>query len=728
MSENQHEPCFVNSLHENENENQSIRTIHHNLRNADAREDMKSEFEVEYLHGHRIQLNDFYEIKIDDFGVTNRNSANGKIFAVGFGGDRNHFLRGIYIDSNRHIYKRDPDRDGTSVGYALDDGDIIRVDASDDNKIEIKVGDVVLSSAQVKPSDGIYTLYIGFNQQFQRVTLLCNKAFKDVFKASEDRLALDKMRIMVASMNEGSPVYGEGVSKGGQYLLMDGMLVRRLAEKDISIINYSPGASSFVYDAKAGAGFSTSDMLPNGLHRIRVYLGGNELTIRRMHHRENDAEEYNVHIRSTLTGFQQVFHGTEHEWEEQRNDLLSYGGKYLINLSSQSGSIRSNDLKIAGTKCKTIYQTVAPALGWRVDPTDKGDKKNVLKSVMEQGNVLESTGGDQMQVPRLLLLGGDRSQSIGSITGAVSAYDDLCLLFFDAHFDMRDPNASDYPMVHGSPLFFLLQEQVKDALADFRKDPADPRFQNNQDQIKYAISFLESTPEGARYLEELEHGEPSYRGFEWLQDRSTKKIDPKRIAFVGMRSLNWEAGSTLGGPLPMFFKNLLQLDDQMHTCKDIRSKGVGAIFKKIIQQFRGAFDQGHLDKKDEEAGGPGRWIPPFMVSWDADSIDPNALPCTIAQEADGLSSEECLAFSDEIGYTKKMVMMEIIEFNPDLWKGYQDEPIEITLADFLAGAYSNRLRKPQSESGQRLDLQTSLKLLQDMIVRAYQTKDNCPES
>ena len=80
------------------------------------------------------------------------------------------------------------------------------------------------------------------------------------------------------------------------------MLVRRLAEKDIKIINYSPGASSFVYDAKSGADFSMSEMLPIGLHRVRGYLGGNQLTIRRMHHQDGGDEEYNVHLRSILTG------------------------------------------------------------------------------------------------------------------------------------------------------------------------------------------------------------------------------------------------------------------------------------------------------------------------------------------------------------------------------------------------------------------------------------------
>jgi len=285
---------------------------------------------------------------------------------------------------------------------------------------------------------------------------------------------------------------------------------------------------------------------------------------------------------------------------------------------------------------------------------------------------------------------------------------------------MRDPNASQYPLVHGSPLFFLLGETLRD---EIKLLPAD--IETSDSQIGCAIRFLQSTEEGRKYWNDLK--DPyynGYRGFEWMKD--CKKIDPKRIAFVGMRSKTWEAGSSLGGPFPMLFKNILKLDGQMHTSEDVRYKGVTQVFDEIIEQFRNTFPPEHLAIKDQEEkkkdNGRDRWIPPFMVSWDADSIDPNALPCTIAQEANGLSSEECLAFSDKIANTKKMALMEIIEFNPELWKGYLDEPIQMTLNNFIAGAYMNELQTPHNISGQRLDLQTSVKLLQDMIVRACKTE------
>ena len=93
--------------------------------------------------------------------------------------------------------------------------------------------------------------------------------------------------------------------------------------------------------------------------------------------------------------------------------------------------------------------------------------------------------------------------------------------------------------------------------------------------------------------------------------------------------------------------------------------GVKKVFADIIEQWRNSFPREHVARKDKEAQekGEDKWIPPIMVSWDTDSIDPNAFPCTIAQEANGLSSEECLAFCDEVANTHKMVLMEVFQLS-----------------------------------------------------------------
>jgi len=703
----QQDPCFVRSW---SGENTILSIYHNKLRNE--RCDDGTGFSVEYVHDTKIKENDYYEIKIGDLGThVTGGLYQRNIMAIGIGIDEKHFTHGITIDSKMEINTHEGElcRKDRHLGC----GDIIRLEAKQ-GEIDIYLNDIErkndecnkLCTLKVDSSDEIYHLFIGMNEQFQRVALICNKTFASLYESDEKKLTKKKMRVLVATINEGSPVYGEGVARGGQHLLNDGMLVRRLRAEGVTVINYCPGASSYVYDAKAGGDYDLPDMLPEGLHRVRLFLGGNELTIRR-----NNCETYNVLIESTETGFRQTFNGSEAEWQKQRNELLGYGEKYMINLPSNNGSVATKDLRIAGTKCKTVALTVRDSLTSEVDRSYES----------------------KTEYPRVLLLGGDRCQSIGSMTGASYAYKDLCYLFFDAHWDMRDPNASVYPMVHGSPLFFMLQDQVRKALKEWDESKLPYKHQGT---VAHAIEYLESTEEGLAYLNTLrkcnkENRQNGYRGFEWLMD--SNKIDPKRIAFVGMRSKIMEAGSSLGGSLPMFFKNLLDLDKQIFTAQDVHTKGVPEVFGECVKVFRNAFSKQHLELKDKEVraqsgNDKAEWVPPFMVSWDTDSIDPNDFPCTIAQEADGLTCEECLAFSDQIAFTEKMVMMEIIEFNPDLWKGYLDEPIQLTMNDFLAGAYANKLRTPNNVSGQRLDLQKSVKLLHDMIVRASKTSKTMVES
>jgi arginase len=58
-----------------------------------------------------------------------------------------------------------------------------------------------------------------------------------------------------------------------------------------------------------------------------------------------------------------------------------------------------------------------------------------------------------------------------------------------------------------------------------------------------------------------------------------------------------------------------------------------------------------------------------MVSWDVDAIDPNDMPCTIAQDPDGLSAEDCISLADAVAETQCLVSMDVVEFNPELWGG-----------------------------------------------------------
>lgn len=57
---------------------------------------------------------------------------------------------------------------------------------------------------------------------------------------------------------------------------------------------------------------------------------------------------------------------------------------------------------------------------------------------------------------RPILFGGDHSISIGTISAASNNYEDLNVLWIDAHADINDENTSPSGNIHGMPLSFLL--------------------------------------------------------------------------------------------------------------------------------------------------------------------------------------------------------------------------------------------------------------------------------
>ncbi|KAK2510149.1 hypothetical protein MC885_003541, partial [Smutsia gigantea] len=66
-----------------------------------------------------------------------------------------------------------------------------------------------------------------------------------------------------------------------------------------------------------------------------------------------------------------------------------------------------------------------------------------------------------------LVLGGDHSLAIGSISGHARVHPDLCVIWVDAHTDINTPLTTTTGNLHGQPVSFLLKElkgKVKDWL------------------------------------------------------------------------------------------------------------------------------------------------------------------------------------------------------------------------------------------------------------------------
>lgn len=58
----------------------------------------------------------------------------------------------------------------------------------------------------------------------------------------------------------------------------------------------------------------------------------------------------------------------------------------------------------------------------------------------------------------LIMLGGDHSLAIGSVSGHAQQCPDLCLIWVDAHADINTPTTSPSGNLHGLPVAFMLKE------------------------------------------------------------------------------------------------------------------------------------------------------------------------------------------------------------------------------------------------------------------------------
>jgi len=657
-------------------------------------------FEVGYVYDEPIKDGDFWEVRIDDMGDHFREEQcyydiglGIKNMSVREGKNREDYGFDAGIVSNYwklvefHMDEKRNRREWTDAVFI--NGDIIRYKVEGSKIICIR-NSRYHSEFTFNP-DHEYRMYIGMNNHFQKVTFSYNKAFG--YEESQQRFPKEDVRVFVTTMHDASPRYNEGVKNGGKHLLRDGHILKSMKENGMNLINYQPGFSSFAYDIRMGGDFHLGDALPERMIRNRFPFNGNMVTIT---HRQGRKDVYNVHVKSFNGDHESTFVGTDEEWQSKRRDYLSYGDKYVMHLPEPNVNMtKVNDMFYAGTKCKELNNNIYNTLNTRMKHNDK--------------------------TPAVLLLGGDRSQTIGSMSGAFRAYQDLCCIYFDAQFNFRDPHMNgQYGITHGSPHYLLFQKNLRDAIKKWEE--ADDAYKEHPDQQgkREAIKFFKNQSGGEKYWESLKDAE-GYRGFNWLQQQN-HKINHRRVAFVGVRdkeARNVMDGKGLRSPLDTLFTEMLRLEKCMYTRNTVRDMGVPKTFKRIIQQFRASFTADELAERDAKMPEGKKWTPPIMVSWDVDSIDPRDCPCTMRQEAHGLSSEESLSFAEEIAATEKLVFWETVEFNPDLWQGYRDERVDWSINEFELGSYHRRPRQATNKNQHRMDREASTHLIQDTIKTGF---------
>jgi arginase len=79
-----------------------------------------------------------------------------------------------------------------------------------------------------------------------------------------------------------------------------------------------------------------------------------------------------------------------------------------------------------------------------------------------------------------LILGGDHSIGIGSLSGILANNPDTGILWIDAHADLNTPSISDSGNLHGMPIGFLMEGLIKETIPGFEWLEKYPKLKPNQ--------------------------------------------------------------------------------------------------------------------------------------------------------------------------------------------------------------------------------------------------------
>ncbi|MGK3733626.1 MAG: arginase [Bacillariaceae sp.] len=132
-----------------------------------------------------------------------------------------------------------------------------------------------------------------------------------------------------------------------------------------------------------------------------------------------------------------------------------------------------------------------------------------------------------------LILGGDHSIGIGSLTGILRARPNTGIIWVDAHADLNTPETSGSGNMHGMPLG-LLMDHPDDGAYDFSKLP----------------------------------------GFDFLIDGP--RISPEQLVYVGLRDVD---------PTERIW--IKELGIKTFTMTDVDNYGIGQVMSKALDHLKG---------------------------------------------------------------------------------------------------------------------------------------------
>nr|XP_033791310.1 arginase-1 [Geotrypetes seraphini] len=129
-----------------------------------------------------------------------------------------------------------------------------------------------------------------------------------------------------------------------------------------------------------------------------------------------------------------------------------------------------------------------------------------------------------------LVLGGDHSLAVGTISGHAKVHPDLCVVWVDAHSDINTPYTSPSGNLHGQPVSFLIKE-LKD------KMPKVPGFS----WVTPCLSAKDIVYIGLRDIDPGEHCILKTLGIKFY---SMREVDKLGIVKVMDETLNYLVGKT----------------------------------------------------------------------------------------------------------------------------------------------------------------------------------------
>ncbi len=203
-----------------------------------------------------------------------------------------------------------------------------------------------------------------------------------------------------------------------------------------------------------------------------------------------------------------------------------------------------------------------------------------------------------------IVIGGDHSIAIGSVSGTKMAYtsERLGLVWIDAHADLHSPFTTPSGNVHGMPLALLMNIEKK-----------------NHDGRKVRV-FTMDTWDRLRKI-----------------GMSGAKLKPSDLVFIGLRDLEKEEEAIIK-----------EFGIKVITVKDVRTRGAAAVVAET---------QEYLSKCDK-----------IHVSFDVDSLDPSISTGTGTPVKDGLFLDEARGLLTGFCADPKTATLDVVEINPALDK------------------------------------------------------------